>query len=136
MDEIIKQFENLLHNTEPDIDLLILQIKNIEIDNEWKKMKTNYFQLKHFEMLIKNMNQEYFEKNILKAFNLFLDKIDSMNQYYLSQINFDTDIVVLEYLEKSLNANDPLKKLEYSLHAYSDIFDIIVSKKRKYSDSE
>ena len=40
MDEIIKQFEYLLHNTEPDIDLLIVQIKNIEIDNEWKKMKT------------------------------------------------------------------------------------------------
>ena len=136
MDEIIKQFEKLSQNTstKPDIDLLISQINNIEIDNEWKKMKTNYNQLRHFEKLIKNMNQEYFEKNILKAFVLFLEKIDSINQYYLSEINFDTDLIVLEYLEKSLNTNDPFKKLEYSLHAYSDIFDIIVSKKRKYSE--
>ena len=131
MDEIVKQFENLLHNTKPDIDVLISQIKNIKIENEWKKMETNYYQLKHFEMLIKNMNQEYFEKNILKAFVLFLDKIDSINQRYLSEISFDTNQVVLGYLEKSLNANDPFQKLEYSLHAYSNI---INKKKRKYSE--
>jgi hypothetical protein len=67
-----------------------------------------------------------------------MEKIDEINQYYIKNINLDPDSytnyniydlssikdiikIIGESLDKSMNSNDPTKKLDYVLIAYSNI---------------
>ena len=83
IDNIISSFENLLNGTNTNsIDNLINQINQIEINTEYSELISNYNKLKYFKNFIGNELVE-------KPFWLFMEKIDSMNQYYLQNINFN-----------------------------------------------
>jgi hypothetical protein len=145
MDEIISKFESF-STQEPkknDIDLLIEQIQAISIfdpEKELKELKSNFNKLVYFKQVIKNLDSTAFKP----ALESFMDKLDSVNQYYLENVSFDisdyrndsysmydldsiADLLALikDSLEESLQINDPCKKLEHVLSAYSYILEFI-----------
>ena len=130
------------HNFE--LDSLISKINKIEIEDsnviEFGKLVTNYDKLKEFKTF---KNLKTFEKEFL----IFMEKIDSLNQYYIKNIDFtsnsekntDDQIINVHDLSSindisknvelliinSLNSNDPFTKLDLVIQAYSDIIYIV-----------
>jgi len=127
------------------IDMLISKIDDIEINDnhfEHSQLIENYDSLLNFKTIF---NGEEFKDAVVS----FMDKIDSINQYYLKNVCFDykeytKDCVdISEYntfdinslqdtvklisncLIMSLNTNDISKKLEYVLTSYKNILMII-----------
>ena len=130
-----------------DLDLLICEIDKIDIrtertinsEEEFDKFIKNYDKLKEFKDIENN------SPAFKKSFDLFMEKLDSINQYYLKNISFDLntysdqneynmyDISTVqeivkrseELLLKSLNVNDSKLKLNLILEAYSNFILII-----------
>ena len=139
MDEIINNFKKL--KTDDQIDDLIMQINKIDINDpqlKWSKLQQNYSRLKHFKKIYSNVDLKYYECIFKQPFLKFMEKIDEINQYYIKNINLDPDSytnyniydlssikdiikIIGESLDKSMNSNDPTKKLDYVLIAYSNI---------------
>jgi hypothetical protein len=135
LSNVIELFKKLpigdSENNSNNIDLLVSEINKIEIcdpDYEFRKLVKNFYKLKEFKE-IKN-NSTSFQK----SFKLFMEKIDSMNQYYLKNIDFNDNInnldnlsikdtvkIIEELLDKSLNVNDSNIKLDLVLEAYSNL---------------
>jgi hypothetical protein len=141
---VIELFKKLpIDDSENNVDLLISEINKIKIDEidsdyEFRKLVKNFYKLKEFKE-IKN-NSTSFQK----SFKLFMEKIDSMNQYYMKNIDFnisvnntsvntfndnlsikDTVKIIEELLDKSLNVNDCNIKLDLVLDAYSNLILLI-----------
>ena len=91
-----------------------------------------------------NINQEIFNENYSnllnlrdhsEPFNLFMEQIDTINKYYLENINFSNNydlasineltVLIKELLISSINCTNPHEKLDYILTAYSNIQFII-----------
>jgi hypothetical protein len=146
MDEIISKFEKL--STEVSVDDLIMQISKIDIKDpklEWDQLQKNYLRLKHFKQIYSNIDIKYYESIFKKPFLKFMEKIDEINQYYIKNINLDSESytnnsghniydlssikdiinIIGSSLDKSMNSNDPTKKLDYVLIAYSNIILLI-----------
>jgi len=146
LNNIVELFKKLpiddSENNFNNIDLLVSEINKIEIsdpDYEFRKLVKNFYKLKEFKE-IKN-NSTSFQK----SFKLFMEKIDSINQYYLKNIDFsintnntnntnnntnnyydnlsikDTVKQIEELLDKSLSVNDCNIKLDLVLEAYSNL---------------
>jgi hypothetical protein len=139
LNNIVELFKKLpiddSENNSNNIDLLVSEINKIEIsdpDYEFRKLVKNFYKLKEFKE-IKN-NSTSFQK----SFKLFMEKIDSINQYYLKNIDFsintnntnnyydnlsikDTVKQIEELLDKSLSVNDCNIKLDLVLEAYSNL---------------
>ena len=108
------------------MSLLMEKIKAINIINpeqEWMRLTGNYFKLRHLRG-IKNKDPV--------LFLLFMEKLDTLNKYYLDNINLNynaydmasiRDIIkiISETLNKSVMSNNPDEKLDYILIAYSNI---------------
>jgi hypothetical protein len=143
MDEIISKFENL-STDKSEMDDLILKISNINIKDslfEWNRLQQNFERLKHFKKIYSNVDLRYYESIFKITFLKFMEKIDELNQYYLKNIELEPeayndtegfniydlssirDIISIIYksLDNSMNSNDPNKKLDYVLIAYSNI---------------
>jgi hypothetical protein len=146
MDDIISKFEKL--STKVSIDDLIMQISKIDIKDpllEWDQLQQNYARLKHFKQIYSNVDIKHYESIFKKPFLKFMEKIDELNQYYIKNINLDSESytdnsghniydlssikdiinIIGNSLDKSMNSNDPIKKLDYVLIAYSNIILLI-----------
>jgi len=147
MEEIINKFEKLATNND-GIDDLITKISNITIEDpdlEWSKLQKNYSILKHFKNISRNVDKKHYDAIFKKPFTAFMEKIDQLNQYYLKNVNLDPesytetgdynlhdisslrDIIKIigASLDKSMNSNNPINKLDYVLIAYSNIILLI-----------
>ena len=113
LDNIIGLFDKLLNlseptdnsgndaddELEPDSKQLVIfnqiehQIFEYDSEEEWKKLNENFNKLNYFKSIITKVNK-YNQKYFNKAFNLFMDKIDETNQYYLKAICFNVDNVL------------------------------------------
>ena len=160
LDNIIGLFDKLLNlseptdnsgndaddELEPDSKQLVIfnqiehQIFEYDSEEEWKKLNENFNKLNYFKSIITKVNK-YNQKYFNKAFNLFMDKIDETNQYYLKAICFNVDsytnnhgfniydldtikdmiITISTSLQDSLNVSDLHIKLEHVLRAYSNL---------------
>jgi hypothetical protein len=146
MDEIISKFENL--STKVSVDDLIMQISRIDIKDpqlEWDQLQKNYSRLKHFKQIYSNIDLKHYNSIFKKPFLKFMEKIDEINQYYIKNINLDSESytnnsghnmydvssikdiinIIGSSFDKSMNSNDPTKKLDYVLIAYSNIILLI-----------
>ena len=114
------------------IDALISNLQlNDSSDQEWETLSENYSKLKHIHRLInyfKINNTEKFKKYL----NVFLEEIDKTNQYYLRELDWESELSFLNkmmeiknMLEVSLNMNDPYEKLEFIIQAYFMLLPII-----------
>ena len=142
LNNVIELFKKLpVDDSENNIDLLVSEINKIKIsdsDYEFRNLVNNFYKLKEFKE-IKN-NSTSFQK----SFKLFMEKIDSMNQYYMKNIDFNTNVntnvntndntnfndnlsikdtvkTIEELLDKSLSVNDCNIKLDLVLEAYSNL---------------
>jgi len=135
LSNVIELFKKLpIDDSENNVDLLVSEINKIQIDQidsdyEFRKLVKNFYKLKEFKE-IKN-NSTSFQT----SFKLFMEKIDSMNQYYMKNIDFNVNVntfndnlsikdtvkIIEELLDKSLNVNDCNIKLDLVLEAYSNL---------------
>jgi hypothetical protein len=133
--DIVNLFEKVNINSENELDSLISKINEIKVhdsDFEWDRILENY------ENLIKFKNMDPVPP---KPFEVFMDKIDSMNQYYMKHIDLNPETYTREEgydnlsikdlvkeiknsLEESLNIKDSSKKLNHVLIAYKHMIDI------------
>ena len=102
-------------------------LQSIEILN----IQSDLQQFTHIHRLInyfKVNNTEKFKKYL----NVFLEEIDKTNQYYLRELDWESELSFLNkmmeiknMLEVSLNMNDPYEKLEFIIKAYFMLLPII-----------
>jgi hypothetical protein len=93
MDLIIEKFGNLatndsIYEDELGMEQLLESIKTLEYshsDFECEKLVTNYSKLSVLKFLV--MDSDI----LVKPFTKFMEKIDTINQYYLQNINLDPD---------------------------------------------
>ena len=151
MDEIINLFEkiiikNIQNENKYEIDSLIDKFNDTNIidqEKEWNLLQENYSKLKYLNKLIKN-NEVKTNKDFIKPFTKFINKIIKTNIYYVDNIclnprkytkkegfnNLDIQSVrelisqIAEDLDRSIQDNDPFIKLEYTLSAYKYMIDI------------
>ena len=135
MDDLIYLLENCKVDSvkfDDGIDTLISNLQlNDSSDQEWETLSENYSKLKHIHRLInyfKINNTEKFKKYL----NVFLEEIDKTNQYYLRELDWESELSFLNkmmeiknMLEVSLNMNDPYEKLEFIIKAYFMLLPII-----------
>jgi hypothetical protein len=142
MDSLInglKKFQ--INKDETEFDKLISEFTILDTDSaeeEWLILKLNYSKLKYLNNLIDTY--EFPEtKKFISVLKKILKGIDSMNQYYLCEINWERDnnetikeecIQVKTLFEQSLNIYYPIEKLKMILSAY-DIFIPIIEKFRQ-----
>jgi len=126
-----------LENGSSNVDSLLSKINEIKVhdsDAEWETILNNY------ENLLKFKNMKTISQ---KPFELFMEKIDSMNQYYLKNLDLTQETYSKEYhindvlsvqemvkeietsLVESLNIKDSTKKLDYVLTAYKHMIRIV-----------
>jgi hypothetical protein len=135
MEDLIHLLENCKVDSvkfDVGIDALISNLQlNDSSDQEWETLSENYSKLKHIHRLInyfKVNNTEKFKKYL----NVFLEEIDKTNQYYLRELDWESELSFLDkmmeikkMLEVSLNMNDPYEKLEFIIKAYFMLLPII-----------
>ena len=135
MDDLIYLLKNCKVDSikfDVGIDALISNLQlNDSSDQEWETLSENYSKLKHIHRLInyfKINNTEKFKKYL----NVFLEEIDKTNQYYLRELDWESELSFLNkmmeiknMLEVSLNMNDPYEKLEFIIKAYFMLLPII-----------
>jgi len=103
----------------------------IDIDENWVTLQTNYSKLKYLCETILSHDLPS-EGKFIQSLGLFMEKIDTQTQFYLSKIDWgmDSDFklesrLIKKCLENSLNQNNPVDKLKYVLTAY-EILVVIV----------
>ena len=135
MEDLIHLLENCKVDSikfDVGIDALISNLQlNDSSDQEWETLSENYSKLKHIHRLInyfKVNNTEKFKKYL----NVFLEEIDKTNQYYLRELDWESELSFLnkmmeikKMLEVSLNMNDPYEKLEFIIKSYFMLLPII-----------
>ena len=139
MDDLIKGLKKFKLNQESCdcvLDESICKLCTLKVTVEvveWEKLKSNYSKLRYLNYILesKNINLESHEK-FLRALGIFMDYLDSITLIYFREINWETEkefvdqaIIIKEKLEKSLNSNDPLKKMKYVLTAYNLLVQIV-----------
>jgi hypothetical protein len=169
IDNIISLFDRLLnvdesvtdnkgYETDTDSEQILITLENeiikIDPDMEWKKLNENIQKLNYFKSVMSKVNihnKFFFEK----ALRIFMDKIDSINQYYLKVISFDINTytdnngfniydldtikemvsVIYESINESLNCNDTLTKLDFVLKAYSNLILLGADVRHSYNNN-
>jgi len=122
LDDVINKFENL-NETDPN--------------EEWDILKTNFSKLRFIDDTLENAEIINYPK-FLESLKKFMEQIDKTTQKYIEKIDWSDQgpelqsdaNIIFDNFEKSLNINDPIKKLKIVLNAYT-IFIPIVEKIRK-----
>jgi hypothetical protein len=136
MDDLIKILENfnLTNNKqsfEKDLDDVIDKLDNLNNEDEWIDLKSNYSKLRYLSDLISSITIVPKFKEILSS---FMNQIDKTNQRYLRDITWSYKdeygclincYEIKDCLEKSLNNNDPINKLKYAVESYDMLVPIV-----------
>jgi hypothetical protein len=138
MDDLIKSvkkfsIDNDSQKFDDSLDLVISKMSTLTPDNthgtdEWDNLKSNYSKLRYLNYLLTKKSLDL-PRKFFQSLDTFLNSMDLTTQYYFATINFEMESYspdllvqtrkVKELLEKSLNCNESLKKMEYILSAYS-----------------
>ena len=152
MDEIISGFEKLNVSVN-DNDLCDLIGKWNLKDHE---LESNYSKLKYFKSIYNKIDDKNYDLIFKRPFILFMEKLDQLNYIYLEVLDFNSDFYIKNnniydvssvkdivnisssFLNKAIESENPSKKLDYNLIAYSNIIMLFndfdyhhISKKRK-----
>jgi hypothetical protein len=119
------------------VDKLSKQTIKGDSSDEWRNLESNYNKLKYLKELISSF--DILPQFFLNPLKVFMESIDSMTQYYLKEIDWyrnDYNITeetskIHDYLEDSLNNNDPIYKLNSVLAAYSILVPIVEDFRRE-----
>ena len=135
----INSFKILENKSEEIFDDLISKMEILDTSDseiEWDVLKSNYSKLRYLNHLIDNYvfpETKKFSRILISILN----GIDSMTQYYLKELDWDSEENMKEecletkvLFEKSLNIYFPIEKLKTILLAY-DIFIPIIESFRK-----
>ena len=122
LDNVINKFQNL-NETDPN--------------EEWDILKTNFSKLRFINDTLENTEIINYPK-FLESLKQFMGQIDKTTQRYIKKIDWNDQgpeiqsdaVIIFDNFEKSLNINDPIKKLKTVLNAYI-LFIPIVEKIRK-----
>jgi hypothetical protein len=138
MDDLINCLSRInvndIQSFDNSLDCIIDKMNSTTIeknDAEWDILSSNYSKLLYIrELIINTPNTEKF----IRTMRLFLEKIDKINYYYLTEINWDhvynddTDYKCSEIkllLEKSLYIPDIYDKLDLILRSYKILIPIV-----------
>jgi hypothetical protein len=150
MEQIINGFKNLVfiknENLEMELSELIFNIEKMSTHDpefEWKRLTQNYSKLKTLSKLINceyNGKCHFFYKPLL----LFMKKMDSVNEYYLKNIDLenthdlnefknleDIDSLLSTYkiikngLIHSIDSTNPYDKLNSNIIIYKTIIELL-----------
>jgi len=135
MDSLLRALNSFSLNikNDSDFDDLISKMEDIHTDDaneEWDIVTHNYSKLRYLDQLIKLYDFPETCK-FVKILHLVLSDIDKKNQYYLRELVWESDTYHEEYaqiqdfIEKSLNENNPFEKIKHILQAYSLFIPII-----------
>ena len=141
MDDLINSLKNFNVNRDENkfsdgIDDIIDKLNNQQIfdtEYEWERLCENYSKLYYLDNTIKNYYIPECNK-FLKALELFMNKVDTVNQVYLVEIDWGTNEYpdcenIQKYLSLSYFEKDIIQKLDYCVQAYK-LFVPIVEKIR------
>lgn len=140
LSDIIKNFGITKNKNkfEDDLENIMLKLDNVQIekdsDEEWESLQSNYSKIKYLYETI-NFYNIPLESKFINSLKKFMEIIDQQTLYYLNQINFDNPdpdlladtecAIIKESMERSINENDPIKKLNYIMKAYHVLVDIV-----------
>ena len=139
MDNLIKCLENFnlvdSKQFEDDLDSITERMTDMKVygsnpDVEWRILSQNYSKLRYLCHLIEVFPVK--SAKFYNSINVFFQMIDTVNQNYLREIDWECDEYEFEIkcletktlLEQSLNITDHLIKLNYILRAYSILVEI------------
>jgi hypothetical protein len=150
----IKINNNTNNNLLDDLIIKIEKTNLVDPEQEWSKIKDNYTKLKY----LKEISEYLGDLNtFLKPFKKYMEKIITTNQYYIKNICLDetkytnTDDFInlnLDSIKKiikeintnlcdSINTNELIKQLDYTLKAYSGIITLAEDlRQEKYKETE
>ena len=145
MDSLINSLETFSltkdeKSFEDSLDDIIGKLKNNTLDDpdkEWEDLASNYNKLRYLKELINSFDilPEFF----MKPLYIFMENIDKMTQYYLSEIDWyhqDHDIHqecidIQTHLVESLNTNNAIHKLNCVIKAYSALVPLVEEFRRE-----
>ena len=148
MDELINCLQKFDINDpaqkfDNELDLVIGQLNSIKVCNtgdvEWEMLSGNYSKLMYLCDLLTAFPLK--TEKFYHSLDLFFSTLDSVNQYYLRELDWWSDedhinnkcISVKYFLEQSLNISDQTLKMKYILNAYSIFIEIAeYYRKEKY----
>ena len=141
MDSLIESIKKFEINSSDDlnIDDLISKLDNLTTENidnpdrEWDVLKDNFSKILYLYRctdLLRNCDK------LKSSLEQFLNSLDSTNQYYLKEIEWDCELIedsalIKKYLEKSLNENDVFTKLFDIYVSYKLLVDIVEDFRRE-----
>jgi hypothetical protein len=140
LSEIIKNFGITKNKNkfEDDLENIMLKLDNVQIEKdsneEWDSLQSNYSKIKYLYETINFYNIPQ-ESKFINSLKKFMEIIDQQTLYYLNQINFDNPdpelsindecAIIKDSMEKSINENDPIKKLNFIMKAYNVLVEIV-----------
>ena len=121
-------------NFDLELDYIVGKMSSVEIetDDNWLTLKDNYSKLKYLNELVNFYNIPS-ESLFIKSLEKFMEIIDTQNQSYLREIDWNNDYadfrieasIVKKCIKSSLQRNDIFQKLEDVLKAYEILVCVI-----------
>ena len=124
----ISQDESRFDN---ELDLIMKKMNTVDLEDteeNWKSFQKNYAKIRYLFQVINNSTV-----NLTPLFYVSLEKfmetVDKQTQYYLQRILWDPESndesVIKNLFQDSLNENDPVKKLNSIVAAYTILVPIV-----------
>jgi hypothetical protein len=130
-----------------ELDFIMGKMKNVEIDEvsdeHWDTLRVNYTRLKYLNEIINHFNLPT-EGKFIESIKKFMDSIDKKTLFYLQEINWygsepeflDDSMKIKEFLEESLNENEPFKRLNSVVKGYKILVDIVEDMRNEKCEAE
>jgi hypothetical protein len=120
----ITQNENYFDNCLDEIITRVNGLSTSDADFEWYNLRENFSKVKYLNELLNFYNISE-NRKLIYLLDLFMETIDHTTRHYLREINWDSQPVIETFLINSLNAGDPLQKLQEITKAYQLLVPII-----------
>jgi hypothetical protein len=120
----ITQNENYFDSCLNEIITRISNIYTADADFEWYNLRENFSKVKYLNELLNFYNITQNSK-LNYLIGIFMESIDRTTQVYLREINWNSQPVIEKFLMDSLNAVDPLQKLDAITRAYNLLVPIV-----------
>jgi hypothetical protein len=114
-----------------EIETIMKKMNTVDLDDteeNWKYFKNNYAKIRYLFEFINN-SKINLSPLFYSALRKFMETIDKQTQFYLQRILWDPqsndESVIKNLFQDSLNENDPVKKLNSIVAAYTILVPIV-----------